>query len=319
MKVTKKIEPDKRTFYKINTLTWRTSLYNKPDKIEKINRSIREAKNKLDDIKENSIKDFIYSNRQIPSRWKGKLDYNEQVRKMLANDDAFLAYLGNMYKNQKVRKKIGDIRLYSNKITTKKENETKKIRKFQLFRNKTMDERDVDNYFKKLEKSYPIKGKLNELFDKKILESLNNKNKININKNIKKRLKFEFLKINKMKNDINNNIYSNLVSKKSRNDDDLVIHRSQSAINRHNKKEILKDNNTKRKIILKNPYAMKQLESINFFGPYYSYCSKCGEKNTNFYKNIDSETLIEIIKQIQNNKDEQILKKLKSKKIEVKK
>ena len=64
---------------------------------------------------------------------------------------------------------------------------------------------------------------------------------------------------------------------------------------------------------------MKQLESINFFGPYYSYCSKCGEKNTNFYKNIDSETLIEIIKQIQNNKDEQILKKLKSKKIEVKK
>ena len=120
MKVTKKIEPDKRTFYKINTLTWRTSLYNKPDKIEKINRSIREAKNKLDDIKENSIKDFIYSNRQIPSRWKGKLDYNEQVRKMLANDDAFLAYLGNMYKNQKVRKKIGDIRLYSKKIKKKK-------------------------------------------------------------------------------------------------------------------------------------------------------------------------------------------------------
>ena len=48
-----------------------------------------------------------------------------------------------------------------------------------------MDERNIDNYFKKLEKSYPIKGKLNELFDKKILESLNNKIKININKNIK--------------------------------------------------------------------------------------------------------------------------------------
>ena len=178
MKVTQIKEPEKRTFYKINTLTWRTSLYNNQDKIEKINRSLRIAKNKLDDIKENSIKDFIYSNRQIPSRWKGELDYNEQVRKMLANDDTFLAYLGNMYKNQKVRKKIGDIRLYSNKIITKKENETKKIRKYQLFRNKTMDERDVDNYFKKLEKSYPIKGKLNDLFDKKILASLNDKNKI---------------------------------------------------------------------------------------------------------------------------------------------
>ena len=319
MKVTQNIDPDKRTFYKINTLSWRTSFNNRPDKIDKINRSLRVARNKLDDIKENSIKDFIYSNRQIPTSWKGKLNYTEQVRKMLANDDVFLAYLGNMYKNKKVKKKIEDIRLYSSKLTTIKENGTKKIRKFQLFRNKTMDERDVDNYLKKLEKFYPIKGKLNDLFDKKILASLSNKNKININQNNKKKLKFEFLKINKMKNDINNNIYSNLVSRKSRNDDDIIIHRSQSAINRHNKKEIEKDDNTKRKIILKNPYATKQLESINYFGPYYSYCSKCGEKNNNFYKNIDSDTLIEIIKQIQNNKDEQILKKMKAKKIAVKK
>jgi len=319
MKVIKNIIPEKRTFYKINTLSWRKSLFNKPDDIEKINRSLRVARNKLDDIKENSIKDFIYSNRQIPSSWKCKFDYNDQVRKMLVNDDVFLGYLGNVYKNKKVKKKIGGIRLYSNKISTKQENDTKKIRKIQLFRNKTMDERDVDNYFKKLEKSYPIKGKLNEIYDKKILASMNEKNKININQNIKKKLKFEFLKSNKMKNDITNNIYSNLVSKKSKNDDDLVIHRSQSAINRHNKKEIKKNDNTKRKIILKNPYAMKQLESINFFGPYYSYCSKCGENNTNFYKNIDSDTLIEIIKQIQNNKDEQMLKKLNSKKNSAKK
>ena len=314
MKVIQNIENEKKTFYKIHSLTWRTSLYNKSDRIEKMNKSLRMTKEKLNTIKENSIKDFVYSNRQIPSSWKGKYNYCEQVRKMLANDDIFLAYIGNMYKNNKIKKKIGDVKLYSSKTSKKKENETKKIRKFQLFRNKTMDERDVDNYLKKLEKLYPIKGKLNEIFDKKILAPLNNKNKININQNIKKRLKFEYLTINKMKNDINNNIYTNLVSKKSRNDDDEIIHRSQSAINKNYKKDIKKDYYTKRRVILKNPYAMKQLESINFFGPYYSYCSKCGVKNANFYKNIGDDTLIEIVKQIQNSKDEEILKKIKSKK-----
>ena len=314
MKVIQNIENEKKTFYKIHSLTWRTSLYNKSDRIEKMNKSLRMTKEKLNTIKENSIKDFVYSNRQIPSSWKGKYNYCEQVRKMLANDDIFLAYIGNMYKNNKIKKKIGDVKLYSSKTSKKKENETKKIRKFQLFRNKTMDERDVDNYLKKLEKLYPIKGKLNEIFDKKILAPLNNKNKININQNIKKRLKFEYLTINKMKNDINNNIYTNLVSKKSRNDDDEIIHRSQSAINKNYKKDVKKDYYTKRRVILKNPYAMKQLESINYFGPYYSYCSKCGVENANFYKNIGDDTLIEIVKQIQNSKDEEILKKIKSKK-----
>ena len=314
MKVIQNIENEKKTFYKIHSLTWRTSLYNKSDRIEKMNKSLRMTKEKLNTIKENSIKDFVYSNRQIPSSWKSKYNYCEQVRKMLANDDIFLAYIGNMYKNNKIKKKIGDVKLYSSKTSKKKENETKKIRKFQLFRNKTMDERDVDNYLKKLEKLYPIKGKLNEIFDKKILAPLNNKNKININQNIKKRLKFEYLTINKMKNDINNNIYTNLVSKKSRNDDDEIIHRSQSAINKNYKKDIKKDYYTKRRVILKNPYAMKQLESINYFGPYYSYCSKCGVENANFYKNIGDDTLIEIVKQIQNSKDEEILKKIKSKK-----
>jgi len=59
---------------------------------------------------------------------------------------------------------------------------------------------------------------------------------------------------------------------------------------------------------------MKQLESINYFGPYFSYCSKCGVKNTNFYKNIESDILIDIIKQIKNNKDEQMLQRINSKK-----
>ena len=53
--------------------------------------------------------------------------------------------------------KLGDIKVLSYRPKLKKTNEIKKIKKFQLFRNKTMDERDVDNYLKKLDRLYPIR------------------------------------------------------------------------------------------------------------------------------------------------------------------
>ena len=126
MKVIQNIENEKKTFYKIHSLTWRTPLYNKSDRLEKMNKSLRMTKEKINTIKENSIKDFVYSNRQIPSSWKGKYNYCEQVRKMLANDDIFLAYIGNMYKNNKIKKKIGDVKLYSSKTSKKKKMKRKK-------------------------------------------------------------------------------------------------------------------------------------------------------------------------------------------------
>ena len=59
---------------------------------------------------------------------------------------------------------------------------------------------------------------------------------------------------------------------------------------------------------------MNQIESINFYGPYFSYCPECGPRNLDFYKNIDTNTLIEIVGQIKKNKDEQILKTINRKK-----
>ena len=310
MKVSQYIENEKTN--NLTSLTWRRPYADKPINFEKINNSLRIKKLKLNLIKENSIKDFIYSNRQVPTSWKSKYGYNDQVIKLLANDEIFLSYMGNICKNG--LNKLGDIKVLSYRSKLKKTNEIKKIKKFQLFRNKTMDERDVDNYLKKLDRLYPIKGKLNELFDKKILLSLNKNNNININQNIKQKLKLSCVTANKIKSDINGSIYTNLVLKKSRNIEDKKFHRSRSAINSNYKKEKKKENISNRKFILKNPYLMKQLESINYFGPYFSYCSKCGVKNTNFYKNIESDILIDIIKQIKNNKDEQMLQRINSKK-----
>jgi hypothetical protein len=310
MKVSQNIENEKTNG--LNSLTWRRPYADKPINFEKINNSIRINKLKLNQIKDNSIKDFIYSNRQVPLIWKSKSGYNDQVIKLLADDEIFLSYMGNICKNG--AKKLGDIKILSYKSKAKKANEIKKIKKIQLFRNKTMDERDVDNYLKKLDKLYPIKGKLNDLFDKKILLSLNKNNNININQNIKPKLRLSCVTANKIKSDINGNIYTKLVSKKSRNSEDKKFHRSQSAINSNYKKDKKKENVSKRSFIFKNSNLMKQLESINYFGPYFSYCSECAIKNINFYKNIESDVLFDIIKQIKNIKDKQLLERINSKK-----
>ena len=108
-----------------------------------------------------------------------------------------------------------------------------------------------------------------------------------------------------------------MVSNKSNQPNKKRIIRPQSAIAlRGGKRNIEEDNYKKKKYKIKDRYAMNQLESVNFFGPYYSYCYQCGNRNVDFYKNIDSDTLIEIVGQIKKNKDEQVLRNLNRKKLE---
>ena len=66
------------------------------------------------------------------------------------------------------------------------------------------------------------------------------------------------------------------------------------------KNEYKKDNNIyiKKKYNILNENILNQLESINFFGPYYSYCPPCGNRNIDFYKNLDKKKLVEIVQQI---------------------
>ena len=69
----------------------------------------------------------------------------------------------------------------------------------------------------------------------------------------------------------------------------------------------------RKKYDINNENVMYQLESINFFGPYYSYCPPCGNRNVDFYQNLDSETIIQIVKQIKKNKRAKNLERFKLK------
>ena len=67
------------------------------------------------------------------------------------------------------------------------------------------------------------------------------------------------------------------------------------------------NNFVKKKFNIKDENIMKHLESIHFFGPYYSYCPPCGNRNIDFYKNLDNKKLNQIIQQIKKMRGSKIL------------
>ena len=147
-------------------------------------------------------------------------------------------------------------------------------------------------------------------------KTLKGKNKLNIEFSST----YKFPTSEKRINFISQNIYMQLFRKKSGNSGIKKANRAQSAIIRnYNKKYLDKDNFDRKKLNIKDKYALNQLESINYFGPYFSYCPECGLRNNNFYKNIEIDTLIDIVGQIKKNKDKEMLsslnraKKLKNK------
>lgn len=64
------------------------------DDIENNDISIKKKNLQLKKIKNESLKEFVFTNVQIPDKWRTKLDYQSNVIKMLAKDNSFLAYLG---------------------------------------------------------------------------------------------------------------------------------------------------------------------------------------------------------------------------------
>ena len=67
----------------------------KYDIIEKKDIELNHIKQNTNDIKKSSIKQFIYSNRNVPKVWKTKKNYKNLVLDLFANDNNFIKYLGN--------------------------------------------------------------------------------------------------------------------------------------------------------------------------------------------------------------------------------
>ena len=283
------------------------------DVIERKDIELNYIKNKTTDIKTNSIKQFIYSNKNIPKVWKTKKNFKNLVLQIFANDNNFIKYLGNNAEN--------DINLTSN-VNTKRPKTSKiaerKAKNFTFNRNQQPKRKirlamspqaEMENIFDDLNEKYPIKKTLFNLFpyynfdekksDKKISYSFNNYSSLRNSKLVENSIaKSKLRKIKKMEKNIYNNLFPNnkpftpITNKISKNQNIDFDFKRKNRIKLMQKE-------------LNDPRVFNLLNSLNLYGPYFSYCPYCYKKNIDFYKNIGKKQCISLLNYIKEDNNKQ--------------
>ena len=269
----------------------------------------------------------IYTNKNIPEQWKNKFGYEYDVLKYMKNDKNFLFYLGNggnyIYPNHK---ESNDSNLTSKYFSKNFKNKRKIIShtKRNMKNNANIKELNIDtsnNNFSK--NNYPqlftnftdkqIIGLLEEYKNRHPLFHKVKNNELNNQENLNDYYKInldEFRNNSKTektmgKKDIfRKNIFTNLLPSK---DNEVLNERAKTSANFYKKKFNFKEKGSflssdnelfYKRVNITNNKLLSHLKSINFFGPYFSFCPPCNYRNLNFYKNLDLNQCIKIIKQI---------------------
>jgi len=350
------------------------------DDIENNDISIKQKQKQLQKIKKESLKEFVFTNKEIPDKWKKKLNYQNDVIKVLANDNDFLLYVGrggnpamretmstalsssdNFQKNYK--NIYGLKTSYSQmfpKIKSRFSSEGKQTIKNDINRNvnKTLDEdlsnnentasaskspypklkhqskresmsdKDIANLLEEFRILYPIKIKKEDQhkqeFDFGLEDSTDIKNKgpkknllfystfLQMNKNSNPFANIHKMKLDKRQKAFRQNIFNNLIPPKNKN-----ALKSNSMVNlnpSYNFKniKIKKEENQQKfgpflnfdhnsfykRTKISNPIVQKNLEAINYYGPYYSYCPPCLNRNLEYYNNLEPNQCLKLINYI---------------------
>ena len=173
-------------------------------------------------------------------------------------------------------------------------------------------EDETEILFDKLEEKYSIKNKFEELFSSYNADEMtmqlnsnttkNNNEKIySIKRNIEKE---KLIKIKKIQRNIYNNLLLKDKNKTKINSNQLLFKKYKLISNTQKHIDKLKQENKKenKKEIIKNDINNSKifslLKSINFYGPYFSYCPTCHDNNINFYKNLDKNECLNLLNHI---------------------
>ena len=310
--------PKKRTYYDI---------------IERKEKELNNLENNTNEVKKSSIKEFIYSNKNIPIIWKTKKNYQNLVLDIFNDDIDFLKYLGS--KKQKENK----LNLNNDRPKTsifegknrnvdinKKEKERLSFPKFTRPKKKLRmllsPQAEVENIFDELKEKFPIKNKLKELFPHYNLDedTKDKKNNYSYDKYIKNKISKFFgnhatTSKSKYLKKMEKNIYNNLFSR----DNKISFSNGQNIIkNNNNDFEYKRKNRLKiMKKELNDPRIFNLLQNLNLYGPYFSYCPCCYDKNISFYKNIGRKQCISLLNYIKDDKlKEREIKESKSREIQ---
>ena len=343
------------------------------DDIEDNMITIRDNKNLLNKIKDHTIKEFIYSNKEIPNIWKNKINYQDEVLNVIYKDKKLLSYIGSSPKETEknysinkfpkinikydgpktlrsrnidnyfslkelnIRKGITETNINNYSILSDNKKEIKI--KYNPNKKGKLSEKEINNLLDVYKNVYPIKEKLNELYTSSNYYNLNkNKNEKrnnldpnnnNDNENeIKKEKVYNSIDniyrklpryslahidkklINKKQKTFRQNIFNNLSS--SRKNNITLYSFNKNKINKRNiTNRLIKINTDKTNDNLSklneinNPIIKKNIESINFYGPYCSFCPTCRNKNIEYYDKMEPNQclkIINLIKKVRNKK-----------------
>ena len=296
------------------------------DEIESKDILIKNNNLKIKKIKADSIKQLIYTNQKIPKNWQNHKNYQNQVYEIFSKNPNFLHYLGSAFNSytqpqyyrqeqennnsnntlnninsnenrnesmdilgKKTNKKIKNLNLspISENLNQKKEftkniSTTPNIRRYYHKKDDSKKVKQIINILDELSAKYPIKDKIYDLYPSEEIEKINQTERTNI-PTIERRKRKQVFK---------NNICLNLIS----------TYKHNQSLNVKKRKKVNFDTDVNlielKKKKIKNPLVLKNLERINFFGPYYSYCSQCGVKNIDFYQKLPLKQLNNITNEI---------------------
>ena len=328
------------------------------DDIEDNNKTIQADQRLLKKIKDNSFKEFIYTNKEIPNIWKKNNSFQEDFIKTLSNDKNLVSYIGtknlenrilpplfekknktisvdqraspHIIQKYTIKNKFFNVNNFenpknyvsfseqeNNSIDNSNikndynnyynnnyyDNTTHNIRNnINLGKSSDLNEKKVNSILEDFKAAYPIQEKLKELYKL----SNNNHNSLNdstktvcVNGSTTSSLmsspfsRFNKVKIAKRQKTFRHNIYNNLkssIDKHFLTRDILQNKRYDNSFNNNNNYNLQSINNE-----ITNPVLKKNIESINFYGPYFSFCPFCRIKNVNYYKNLEPNKCTEII------------------------
>ena len=358
IKIKKKFQGSLNDFQKLNRGVY--------DEIESNDISIKESKKKLKKLKNISVKEFVYTNKQVPDHWKTKFDYNQNLLKTFIKDPKFLYYLGHggggdslrtikeseknnnspqnaLNKASKEKKNFPKI---DNNIRTSspiKTTSNQHIIRNGKFKENNISDKEILGILDDFKNAYPLfdKEKNQEIYNTKniVLNDIDKKNKTfydsrnsqsnnyltnrkKVSIDVRSLSSFPSIKQkhNRRQNTFRQNIFTNLLPSDSKNRKNFNKNKPgfMSCTNFRKKKIDTKNKTTNiflnsdneifdKKININNPTVIKYLEGINFFGPYYSYCPPCGNRNLEFYKNLEPNQCLQIIQQIKKNKGKNII------------
>ena len=306
----------------INAIRITSKKRTKYDIIEKKDIELNHIKQNTNDIKKSSIKQFIYSNRNVPKTWKTNKNYKNLVLELFANDNNFIKYLGSSDENNTNLTSNINLKRPKTSICEGKYNaniDANKNRKLtynrldepkRKIRSLMSPEIEIENIFEDLKDKYPIKKKLGQLFPYYNFEEDKKDKRINFsydNQNVAKKsmlvensiAKSKLKKIKKMEKNIYNNLFlknknlASINSRLSRNQNDDFDYK------RKNRVKLMKKE-------LNDPRIFNLLKNVNLYGPYFSYCPYCFDKNIDFYKNIGRKQCLSLLNYIKHDNDKNV-------------